>query len=825
MPKELFNQPLISSPSEPDDNDRLALSVPGATGGKNILWSYLKTIIQNIASLFDFIDFTPQNPAPAEREARMYYNDTNKAYEAYTEIAGVPPMRIGRTLRSRVLNQTGSLIPKGSIVKIAGLSGASPIVELSQANQLDDVRKTIGMTLADIPNNTHGYLAVFDTIIGVNTSGASPNDLVYLDPDVAGGFTTTEPEPPDYTLPVGFVSVVDPINGVIGVRFGGFEGNDTSTNSQGAINGIATHSPNIEFSVSGGVIYADLTNEEHPTKDLPFLLSDMRYLMNTTTNTGPGGAARVVIPPGASSTEKQTSVLYIYLNGSVPTFAVTTSSPTVPHVKIADVAVFDAARTLADGERPLSYRRHNNAIDSQAEGQPGGFGIFRYFADAFRFKLGSNWLSGQDATPTVNDTTIRVSLSAGEGAQLHRANLPLFDGLKYLIYNNATNTPTYEEVDNLTAITSTALGVSLLTNNTYYTIRLYYQLNSNGIGNNVIATRPLGKYSTAAEAILDGQNFTTVLNDPDIEETVYPVYDIVIGRTGSGGTTITLQQLTDLRSKLAGGSGGGGAGGAGTDDKVRVSAADTTNDYLNNKATAVNGITPEILNPGANEQLRYKLGGAMIEKTVLSGLFDFCVSQGKMIVGKESADSLMTVYENTANTNKTAGLTIEQAGTGDAVLQFLITGIKRWVIGIDNDDSDSFKIAVNEDLGLTTAMTIDILGAATFSSTVTATNFILSSDKRLKDEIKPVQNKGVNEIELKQFVFKDDKDKRLRFGVLAQDLEKIYPEMVYIDQDGFKRVGYNDFLIAKAAATDERIKNLENEVKELKDIINKLIGE
>ena len=46
-----------------------------------------------------------------------------------------------------------------------------------------------------------------------------------------------------------------------------------------------------------------------------------------------------------------------------------------------------------------------------------------------------------------------------------------------------------------------------------------------------------------------------------------------------------------------------------------------------------------------------------------------------------------------AQATGTGGLLIEQDGTGDAVLQFLLTGTKRWIAGIDNSDSDKFKIA------------------------------------------------------------------------------------------------------------------------------------
>lgn len=604
MPKEFYNQPLIEDPNLPDEDDRIGLGKPGQVGSRNVTWNYFKEILRSVLGVFNWIDMSPQNPAPDEEEGRFYYDDITKAFSFYTDVTGTPAARLSRVLRSRVLNNSGGLLAKGTVCKITGLSGLSPTVAPSQANNIDDVRKSFGMTLTDISDGAYGYLAVFDTLTGVNTAGMTANELIYLSPDTPGGFTDIEPQPPNYSLPIGFVAVVDAVNGALGVRFGGFEGSDTSTNAKGILNGVVTQSPQITFSVDGGVIYADVTNEEEPTKNLPFLIGDDRYLLDTTTNTGPGGAARVVVPPGLSDTEKETSEIYIYLDSGTPTLAVSTSTPAVTHCKLADVAVFNATRTAADG-RPLSYRRFNNSVDSLAEGQPGGFGMLRYITDAIRFKLGSNWLSGQDATTTVNDTTIRIALSAGEGAQLHRSSLPSFDGLTYLIYNDDTNTPTYEEVDNLTSIVSTALGATLLSNNTHYTLRVYYQLNSNGIGNNVLVTRPLGKYTTLAEAIQDPLNYTVLLNDQDIEETIFPIYDLVISRTGSGGTTINLGLLRDLRSSLPTGAGGGGASsGGGTDDKVRISASDTTNDYLYAKLTEGSNISFTIENPGSTETLR-----------------------------------------------------------------------------------------------------------------------------------------------------------------------------------------------------------------------------
>jgi hypothetical protein len=106
---------------------------------------------------------------------------------------------------------------------------------------------------------------------------------------------------------------------------------------------------------------------------------------------------------------------------------------------------------------------------------------------------------------------------------------------------------------------------------------------------------------------------------------------------------------------------------------------------------------------------------------------------------------------------------------------------------------------------------VDTNGAATFVSSVTATNFILSSDERKKQNIERIKiNDEIDSIELKQFTFKEDEDKRTRYGIIAQEVEELMPELVFTDEEGNKSVGYIDFLIMKIAKLEERIKEIEN---------------
>ena len=79
-------------------------------------------------------------------------------------------------------------------------------------------------------------------------------------------------------------------------------------------------------------------------------------------------------------------------------------------------------------------------------------------------------------------------------------------------------------------------------------------------------------------------------------------------------------------------------------------------------------------------------------------------------VGIANPISSLHVYEDNTAASSTAGLTIEQRGTGDAVAQFLLTGVRRWVIGADNSDSDKFKIASSSGLDSDAHLTVDTSG-------------------------------------------------------------------------------------------------------------------
>ena len=67
-------------------------------------------------------------------------------------------------------------------------------------------------------------------------------------------------------------------------------------------------------------------------------------------------------------------------------------------------------------------------------------------------------------------------------------------------------------------------------------------------------------------------------------------------------------------------------------------------------------------------------------------------------IGTSDPGSILYVSENSTFVDNKAGITIAQEGTGDAVLQYLLPGVRRWAMGIDNSESDSFVINEGQDL-------------------------------------------------------------------------------------------------------------------------------
>ena len=110
-----------------------------------------------------------------------------------------------------------------------------------------------------------------------------------------------------------------------------------------------------------------------------------------------------------------------------------------------------------------------------------------------------------------------------------------------------------------------------------------------------------------------------------------------------------------------------------------------------------------------------------------------------------------------------------------------------------------------------------------FSGSVQASGDVVayaSSDERLKDNIQPISNplEKINLISGNSFVWNEEKQniyKGKDYGVIAQEIEEILPELVQTREDGYKAVKYDKIV----SLLIEGIKELSKEVSELKNKI------
>ena len=106
------------------------------------------------------------------------------------------------------------------------------------------------------------------------------------------------------------------------------------------------------------------------------------------------------------------------------------------------------------------------------------------------------------------------------------------------------------------------------------------------------------------------------------------------------------------------------------------------------------------------------------------------------------------------------------------------------------------------------------------SGLLTSTDYNSSSDKRLKKSIKQIDGAlaKVNKLKGVSFEWKESGTQAL--GLIAQDVEKVIPELVTTDDNGFKGIRYNNVI----AVLVEAIKEQQDQIKDLQDQVKKLNG-
>lgn len=106
------------------------------------------------------------------------------------------------------------------------------------------------------------------------------------------------------------------------------------------------------------------------------------------------------------------------------------------------------------------------------------------------------------------------------------------------------------------------------------------------------------------------------------------------------------------------------------------------------------------------------------------------------------------------------------------------------------------------------------------SGNVTANWFIYNSDRRLKDNIVPLSSSLEKILSLNGYSFSWKSTGAKDIGVIAQEVEAVYPELVHTNSTGFKSVEYGNLIapLIEAVKTQQKeIESLKAEVEALKN--------
>ena len=159
------------------------------------------------------------------------------------------------------------------------------------------------------------------------------------------------------------------------------------------------------------------------------------------------------------------------------------------------------------------------------------------------------------------------------------------------------------------------------------------------------------------------------------------------------------------------------------------------------------------------------------------------------------------------------------------------------VIDVDYGGTNTYfkvlrSLLVSGDVGIRNnapAYTLDVTGTGRFTSTLYAQSFIYTSDERLKKNITNLDVKTsldkIKELRGVSFEWRNSSENNgTHLGFIAQDVEKIFPEVVQTNAEGYKAVEYGN-LVAPLVGAVQELNNQTDLIKEFNKRISVSLSE
>jgi hypothetical protein len=156
-----------------------------------------------------------------------------------------------------------------------------------------------------------------------------------------------------------------------------------------------------------------------------------------------------------------------------------------------------------------------------------------------------------------------------------------------------------------------------------------------------------------------------------------------------------------------------------------------------------------------------------------------------------------------SNTANTYGLNIGVNNVGAS-----------WLQAQSNTSATAYEMSLNPLGGnvgvgfINPAYKLDVNGTGRFTDTLYYSSLVQQSQADTKKDIADIDKNKATAIPFKQYKYKTGDTERVRYGVVVEDIEQYYPELVHIGEDGIKGVSYIDLLVKRVAELEKELEEI-----------------
>ena len=137
-----------------------------------------------------------------------------------------------------------------------------------------------------------------------------------------------------------------------------------------------------------------------------------------------------------------------------------------------------------------------------------------------------------------------------------------------------------------------------------------------------------------------------------------------------------------------------------------------------------------------------------------------------------------------------------------------------WLQAQSNTSATAYEMSLNPLGGnvgvgfINPAYKLDVNGTGRFTNTLYYSSLVQQSQADTKKDIANIDKNKATAIPFKQYKYKTGDTERVRYGVVVEDIEQYYPELVHIGEDGIKGVSYIDLLVKRVAELEKELEDI-----------------